>query len=99
MDHGFPPEIRDVLADCLPFYHLLLRQADTKSHLTTLFKRGTHQHEEFLENQSILIGIRDGTQRYLDDLTMVPRSVASVSVFDSAFMLGDGVWEGICYSI
>ncbi|HAE03067.1 MAG TPA: aminotransferase class IV, partial [Rhodospirillaceae bacterium] len=26
---------------------------------------------------------------------MVPRADATVSVFDSGFLLGDGVWEGI----
>ena len=26
---------------------------------------------------------------------LVPRNEASVSVFDSAFVLGDGVWEGL----
>ena len=37
-------------------------------------------------NASILINVNG---------TLVPRAEASVSVFDSGFMLGDGVWEGL----
>src|ERR1700739_3580139 len=47
-----------------------------------------------------------GTQDYLDDHrndsvlisvngTLTPREEAKVSVFDSGFVLGDGVWEGL----
>lgn len=43
-------------------------------------------------NASILIGMRDGVS---GDFNLVPREEARVSVFDSAFMLGDGIWEGI----
>ena len=37
-------------------------------------------------NASILIDVNG---------TLVPRAEATVSVFDSGFMLGDGVWEGV----
>ena len=37
-------------------------------------------------NQSILINVNG---------ELKPRSEATVSVFDSGFMLGDGVWEGL----
>jgi len=47
---------------------------------------GTHDYDHDKRNDSILIGI-NGEQ--------VPRAQATVSVFDSGFMLGDGVWEGI----
>jgi branched-chain amino acid aminotransferase len=47
---------------------------------------GTHDYDHDPRNDSILIGI-NGEQ--------VPRAQATVSVFDSGFMLGDGVWEGI----
>ncbi len=47
---------------------------------------GTHDYESDPRNDSIIIGI-NGTQ--------LPREEAVVSVFDSGFMLGDGVWEGI----
>ncbi len=46
----------------------------------------THQAEEDTRNESILI--------YLDG-RVVPKAQATVSVYDSGFMLGDGVWEGL----
>jgi branched-chain amino acid aminotransferase len=47
---------------------------------------GTHHYVPDARNDAILIDI-DGTH--------YPRAEAKVSVFDSGFMLGDGVWEGI----
>lgn len=46
----------------------------------------THQAEEDVRNADILI--------YLNG-KIVPRSEAVVSVYDSGFMLGDGIWEGL----
>mgnify|MGYP001588692008 FL=1 len=46
----------------------------------------THQAEEDSRNENVLI--------YLDG-QIVPKAEAKVSVFDSGFMLGDGVWEGL----
>ncbi|MCF6233062.1 MAG: D-amino acid aminotransferase [Rhodobacteraceae bacterium] len=46
----------------------------------------THQAEEDVRNEEILIYVNG---------RLVPRSKAVVSVFDSGFMLGDGVWEGL----
>ena len=46
----------------------------------------THQAEEDIRNETILI--------YVDG-QIVPKVETKVSVFDSAFMLGDGVWEGL----
>ena len=46
----------------------------------------THQAEDDLRNESILIWV---------DGRIVPKAQAVVSVYDSGFMLGDGVWEGI----
>jgi len=46
----------------------------------------THTAEDDPRNQDILIWI-NGTLR--------PRAEATVSVYDSGFMLGDGVWEGM----
>lgn len=43
-------------------------------------------------NDTILIGMRDGVT---GEFRLVPRNEAVVSVFDSAFMLGDGIWEGL----
>ncbi|WP_166417736.1 D-amino acid aminotransferase [Cochlodiniinecator piscidefendens] len=46
----------------------------------------THAAEEDVRNESILIYVNG---------KIVPRSEATVSVYDSGFMLGDGVWEGL----
>ncbi len=46
----------------------------------------THQAEEDVRNESILIHV---------DGRIVPKAEARVSVYDSGFMLGDGVWEGL----
>ena len=46
----------------------------------------THQAEEDIRNEMVLI--------YVDG-QIVPKAEAKVSVFDSGFMLGDGVWEGL----
>ena len=49
---------------------------------------GTHDYLDDPRNSEILISINGA---------MVSRDDAKVSVFDSGFMLGDGVWEGIRY--
>jgi len=46
----------------------------------------THQAQEDARNEAILI--------YLNG-RIVPKAKAVVSVYDSGFMLGDGVWEGL----
>jgi branched-chain amino acid aminotransferase len=46
----------------------------------------THQAEEDARNEAILIYVNG---------RVVPKAEAMVSVYDSGFMLGDGVWEGI----
>jgi branched-chain amino acid aminotransferase len=46
----------------------------------------THQAEDDARNDDIMVWV-DGQLR--------PRAEATVSVFDSGFMLGDGVWEGL----
>ena len=46
----------------------------------------THQAEDDARNQDILIYVNG---------TLKPRGEATVSVYDSGFMLGDGVWEGL----
>ncbi|QFT77603.1 aminotransferase class IV [Erythrobacter sp. THAF29] len=48
--------------------------------------KGTHDFAPDPRNESILISVNG---------KLVPRAEASVSVFDSGFMLGDGVWEGL----
>ena len=49
---------------------------------------GSHDYLDDPRNGEILISING---------EMFPRDEAKVSVFDSGFMLGDGVWEGIRY--
>ena len=46
----------------------------------------THEAELDARNENILI--------YIDG-ALVPRREAKVSVYDSGFLLGDGVWEGL----
>ncbi len=48
--------------------------------------QGTHDFAPDPRNEGILINVNGA---------LVPRDEASVSVFDSGFMLGDGVWEGL----
>jgi branched-chain amino acid aminotransferase len=47
---------------------------------------GTHEHTDDPRNANILVSVNGN---------LVPRSQAVVSVFDSGFVLGDGVWEGL----
>ena len=46
----------------------------------------THSAEEDARNEDILIWV---------DGALVPKAEAKVSVYDSGFMLGDGMWEGL----
>ena len=47
---------------------------------------GTHEYVDDPRNDGVLISV---------DGVLVPRPEAKVSVFDSGFVLGDGVWEGL----
>ncbi len=48
--------------------------------------KGTHEYQDDPRNASILIDING---------ELLPRERAMISVFDSGFVLGDGVWEGL----
>jgi branched-chain amino acid aminotransferase len=48
--------------------------------------KGTHEYQDDPRNAAILIDING---------ELFPRDEARVSVFDSGFVLGDGVWEGL----
>ncbi len=50
--------------------------------------RGTHDSIDDERNDSVLIFING---------EMVPRADAKISVFDSGYLVGDGVWEGLRY--
>ena len=48
--------------------------------------KGTHEYQDDPRNKDILISVNGD---------LYPRDQAVVSVFDSGFILGDGVWEGL----
>ena len=48
--------------------------------------QGTHDHQNDARNNQILININD---------ELFKREDAKVSVFDSGYVLGDGIWEGL----
>ena len=48
--------------------------------------KGTHEYRDDPRNAEILIYVNGALK---------PRAEASISVFDSGFVLGDGVWEGL----
>ena len=48
--------------------------------------KGTHDYLEDPRNSEVLVYVNGD---------FVPRQDAKISVFDSGFLLGDGVWEGI----
>ncbi len=54
--------------------------------MTTTTGASTHEFVDDPRNATILISING---------RLVPRAEATVSVFDSGFILGDGVWEGL----
>ncbi len=56
------------------------------SHSTTSAGASTHEYVDDPRNETILISING---------RLVRRREATVSVFDSGFILGDGVWEGL----
>ena len=48
--------------------------------------KGTHDYQDDPRNSEVLVYVNGD---------FVPRQDAKISVFDSGFLLGDGVWEGI----
>jgi branched-chain amino acid aminotransferase len=48
--------------------------------------QGTHEYADDPRNADILVSVNG---------KLVPRAQAVVSVFDSGFILGDGIWEGL----
>jgi branched-chain amino acid aminotransferase len=63
-----------------------MTQATSKQTASAPANTSTHTYKSDDRNQSILINING---------ELFAREDAKVSVFDSAFMLGDGVWEGL----
>lgn len=62
----------------------LMSAMERESTLET--KVTTHQAEDDARNESLLIWLNGN---------LVPKQDAVVSVYDSGFMLGDGIWEGL----
>lgn len=103
------PGLRPLLEECRPLYEFLRKRAlrpvlndntiprsvssttdNTSRHIHG--GTGTHVHLPDPRNADVLVGMRDGVTGHFD---LVWRPEAKVSVLDSGFMLGDGVWEGI----
>ena len=64
----------------------LPRHATAGGETTMIDQADTHGAEDDARNESILIWV---------DGRLLPRAEATVSVYDSGFMMGDGVWEGL----
>jgi branched-chain amino acid aminotransferase len=60
--------------------------ADEGAQSTRSQSKGTHDYDDDPRNAEVLVHV---------DGRLVPRAQAVVSVFDSGFVLGDGVWEGL----
>jgi branched-chain amino acid aminotransferase len=54
--------------------------------MVSIMSKGTHDYQDDPRNAQIKISLNG---------ELVPRAEAKVSVFDSGFVLGDGVWEGL----
>src|SRR6188508_642747 len=63
----------------------MLHRLIIKGHAAHMAK-GTHDTAPDPRNETILISVNGALK---------PRAKAMVSVFDSGFILGDGVWEGL----
>lgn len=105
-----PDHLKPLLEECRPLYEILRKRAlrpassiittgttDTTDHHAITMKRrknkgGTHVYIPDERNKDVLVGIRDGMSLQFN---LIWRPEAKVSVLDSGFMLGDGVWEGI----
>jgi branched-chain amino acid aminotransferase len=52
----------------------------------------SHTYAEDARNPNVLVLIRDGLDK---SVRLTVRAQANVSVFESGFLMGDGVWEGL----
>ncbi|ODQ46195.1 hypothetical protein PICMEDRAFT_16111 [Pichia membranifaciens NRRL Y-2026] len=60
--------------------------------MTKELLNGDHSFVDDPRNETIKIGIRDGVNLKFE---LFARNEAKVSVFDSSFLVGDGIWEGL----
>lgn len=89
-----PESMKPLLELAWPIWDLLRSKALRPSPKSEALKPdlGTHSFVTDPRNPEILVGIRDGVR---GEFELVPRSLAKVSVLESGFVSGDGVWEGI----
>lgn len=103
-----PEALRPLLGECWALYDLLRRHAlqplqddsvprapsshPTAGEAEAVTGSGTHATVHDSRNDNVLVGMRNGVTNTFE-LVWMP--VARVSVLDSGFMLGDGVWEGL----
>ena len=67
---------------------MIKRLESSEGMVNQIGKKGTHSYSPDVRNDEILIYVNG---------EYFKRSDAKISVFDSGFLLGDGVWEGIRY--
>ncbi|KAL6781867.1 hypothetical protein ACKKBF_B09750 [Auxenochlorella protothecoides x Auxenochlorella symbiontica] len=99
------PTLRPLLEECQALYAVLSRRAlrphsarpgggllSLDSGACPVHRGGTHEYAPDSRNDDTLVGMRDGVTGSFD---LVWRPAATVSVLESGFLLGDGVWEGL----
>ncbi|RMZ56010.1 hypothetical protein APUTEX25_004434, partial [Auxenochlorella protothecoides] len=99
------PTLRPLLEECQALYAVLSRRAlrprsarpgggllSLDSGACPVHRGGTHEYAPDSRNDDTLVGMRDGVTGSFDQ---VWRPAATVSVLESGFLLGDGVWEGL----
>eukprot|EP00798_Chlamydomonas_sp_ICE-L_P021413 gene21413-28371_t len=97
-----PDHLKPLLGECRAIFQMLrihaVRPSSTDvpravppagegSSCSDVEKSGTHVYAQDRRNENIMIGMRDGVADSFE--------LACVSVLDSGYMLGDGVWEGL----
>lgn len=104
-------ELAALAEECRPFYELLRKHATRPPLFapqpplpvevdggsqgcdgSVPHQGATHTSAADPRNATVLVGIRDGVSRRFE---LHQRAHAKVSVLDSGFLLGDGVWEGL----
>lgn len=102
-----PTHLAALVDECRPFYAFLVQHAlrpaqiaqgsaEALPKLIDSHQHGhqgaTHSYTPDERNATVLVGIRDGVSGKFE---LHERRNAKVSVLDSGFLLGDGVWEGM----
>ena len=93
-----PDHLKPLLSECSVIYNLLKKSAlifdvpPSPSLSSSDEVLSTHSFATDARNNNVLVMIRDGLDK---SERLVVRDQAQVSVFESAFLMGDGVWEGL----